>query len=244
VGEALAAHGYYVVAPFMRGYAPSSLSARNDYRVLALASDAVAIARELGGEVDLIGHDWGAAATYPALSIGRDVFRRAVAMSVPTGAQIGAAFLTYPQLRLSWYMFLFQHPLSDVVVGPDFIRALWRDWSPEGADLSPADACLAALDSPERMRAALSYYRASLGGLAPSEDVLLEEAALSLEPMRAPVLYLHGDTDGCMDASISLGIEGSLPPGSRREVVAGAGHFLHLDQPAAVNSLIRTHLAR
>ena len=41
--------------------------------------------------------------------------------------------MQYRQLKKSWYMFFFQHGLSDVVVGMDdleFIDGLWADWSP------------------------------------------------------------------------------------------------------------------
>jgi pimeloyl-ACP methyl ester carboxylesterase len=66
----LAERGYHAVAPFMRGYAPTAIPADGAYQTGALAADANALHEALGGGPDavLIGHDWGAGATYPAAS--------------------------------------------------------------------------------------------------------------------------------------------------------------------------------
>src|SRR3954463_5223801 len=47
---ALADAGSHAVAPFMRGYAPTSLAADGRYQVGALAADAVALHEVLGGD--------------------------------------------------------------------------------------------------------------------------------------------------------------------------------------------------
>jgi len=38
-------------------------------------------------------------------------------------------------------------------------------------------------------------------------------------------------------------VERHLPPRSRAEIVPATGHFLHLEQPAAVNGLVLDWLA-
>ncbi|MFC5827661.1 alpha/beta fold hydrolase [Nonomuraea insulae] len=42
----------------------------------------------------------------------------------------------------------------------------------------------------------------------------------------------------CLGADLVKDASSHLPPGSRAEQVAGAGHFLHLERPEEVNSLI------
>jgi pimeloyl-ACP methyl ester carboxylesterase len=59
----------------------------------------------------IIGHDWGAVATYGAASLDPDRWARVVGAAVPPGGALANAFLDYDQLRLSWYMFFFQHAL-------------------------------------------------------------------------------------------------------------------------------------
>ena len=62
----LASAGYRVVAPFMRGFAPSAVPADGCYQTAMLARDANALHEELGGDGDavIIGHDWGAVAAW------------------------------------------------------------------------------------------------------------------------------------------------------------------------------------
>ena len=62
----LAEAGFRAVAPFMRGYAPSSVPPDGRYQTGVLAADALALHDALGAEQQavIIGHDWGAVATF------------------------------------------------------------------------------------------------------------------------------------------------------------------------------------
>jgi pimeloyl-ACP methyl ester carboxylesterase len=240
---ALDAAGFHAVAPFMRGYAPTSIPDDGLFQSGALAADAIALHAALGGGDDavLIGHDWGAVATYPAISHAPELWKRAVVAAVPPPGTIATAFLQYEQLRRSWYMFFFQHALSDVVVGLNdlaFIDGLWADWSPgfdAADDIAHVKDCLR---EPANLAAALGYYRATLGDgkKDPAYDAI--EAAGARTPS-IPVLYLHGRTDGCMGADLAEGAGAFLASeGSRVEIIEGAGHFLQLERPDEVNALI------
>ena len=68
--DALDAAGYRAVAPAMRGYLPSGIPADGDYRPVTLARDVIALIDHLGAEkAVVVGHDWGAVATYLAAAI-------------------------------------------------------------------------------------------------------------------------------------------------------------------------------
>src|SRR5437870_13819031 len=60
---ALADSGFRAVAPFMRGYAPTSIPEDGHYYPAALSSDACSLHEALGGDANavLIGHARGAA---------------------------------------------------------------------------------------------------------------------------------------------------------------------------------------
>lgn len=242
LAPALVDAGFRVVAPFLRGYAPTAVPADGSYQTGALAKDAVALHEALGGDgrAVIIGHDWGASATYGAASLAPERWRRVVAAAVPPAGALGAGFLTYDQLQRSWYMFFFQHPLSDLVTGMDdldFIDRLWADWSP-GYDASEdLELLKPSLRDPANLAAALGYYRATLGSTPPDPALEVEQAATQ-QPTPQPTLYLHGANDGCVGIELAKGAEAFLGEGSRVEVVAGAGHFLHLEQPNVVNRLI------
>src|ERR1700731_2541707 len=64
---ALADAGFHVVAPFMRGNAPSGPAPDGRYDVGALGEDAINLIDALGASDAIIfGHDWGAVASYEA----------------------------------------------------------------------------------------------------------------------------------------------------------------------------------
>ncbi len=105
--------GFHAVAPFMRGYAPTGVPGDGAYQTGALAADACALHDALGGDGDavLIGHDWGATATYAAVAHAPECWRRAVAMAVPPLGAMLSSFFDYAQLKRSFYIFLFQTAL-------------------------------------------------------------------------------------------------------------------------------------
>jgi len=245
---ALADRGFRAVAPFMRGYAPTEVPADGRYQTAALALDACGLHDALGADGDavIIGHDWGAMATYIAANHEPDRWRRVVTMAVPPAGAVAGGFMTYEQLKKSWYMFFFQHGLSDVVVGMGdlaFIDGLWADWSPGYDGSEDLPHVKDALRDPVNLAAALGYYRATLGGvgLAPELDAVQNKGNL-VTPQ--PTLYLHGRTDGCMGLSVAMGASAFLTSeGSRMEVVDDAGHFLHVERPDVVNALVLEFVA-
>src|SRR5215204_3709112 len=116
----LADAGFHAVAPFMRGYAPTAVPANGLYQTGVLAADANALHDALGGDADavIIGHDWGAPATYGAAVHEPGRWAKVVGLAVPPGGAVAAAFVSnLDQVQRSWYMFLFQHPLADLLVG-------------------------------------------------------------------------------------------------------------------------------
>lgn len=246
----LADAGYRAVAPYLRGYAPTTIPADGCYQSGAIATDANALHHALGGNEDavLIGHDWGALATYPAAAHAPQRWRRVVTMAVPPPATVAQAFFSYDQLQRSWYMFFFQSPLADMAVPADdlaFIDRLWADWSPGYTDRAEDLARVKdSLRDPANLAAALGYYRATLGD-GPRRPTYDAVEAAGGAPLPQPTLYLHGADDGCMGADlVDDSVLASLPAeGSRVEIVADAGHFLQLEQPETVNRLVVDFLA-
>jgi pimeloyl-ACP methyl ester carboxylesterase len=135
-------------------------------------------------------------------------------------------------------MFFFQHPLADLVVPADdlaFIDRLWADWSPGFASSEDIESVKVALRDPANLQAALGYYRDTLS----PEAMVALQGSPPVEPTQ-PLLYLHGAGDGCVGAEVAQMVDAA---NVRCEIVDGAGHFLHLEQPKIVNRLILEHLS-
>lgn len=245
---ALALAGYRAVAPFNRGYAPTSSAPDGRYQAGVLGVDANELHAALDGDerAVVIGHDWGAMGAYAAAGLEPDRWRRVVAAAVPPGPATASAFLSYDQLKLSWYMFFQLTPLADLVVPMDdfaFIDRIWRDWSPGFDPTADVARFVECMDGDGRVEAALAYYRQTLQ--PELQDPALQEAqdaAFALPPQ--PLLYLHGTDDGCMSPAIAASVDQHLTvDGSRAVMVDGAGHFLQLERPDEVNRLILDFLA-
>lgn len=86
---ALAAAGYHVVAPDMRGYGKSDKPAAvGDYDIHHLTADIVGIIDALGEKTAvLVGHDWGSIVAWQCMLLHPERFTGLVAMSVPYGGR-------------------------------------------------------------------------------------------------------------------------------------------------------------
>jgi len=228
--ERLAAAGYRAVAPFMRGYPPSGPAPDGDYRVITLGRDALALIEALGAQrAVLVGHDWGAAATYIAAALAPERVERMVTAAVPHLRR----FLLGPnlrQLKRSRYMGFFQ--LRGIperrIVADDFkwLRALIREWSP-GWNFSEEDfgRIKGVLSDPVGLSAALAYYRAM-----PRNLTSRASWELLFTPINVPTRMIRGADDGCIGPEMFEGQEKLFAAGFELITQQGAGHFMHCEQ--------------
>jgi pimeloyl-ACP methyl ester carboxylesterase len=239
----LADAGYRAVAPFLRGYAPTAIPTDGRLQTAASAMDAIALQEALGNDrkAVIIGHDWGAVITHIAASYRPEVWSKVVTMAVPPGSAVGTAFLSnLEQIKRSWYMFFFQHPFADFVVGANdlaYIDMLWADWSPGFDSRGELELLKPSLRNPENLQAALGYYRATLGAGFNDPDLQAAQDLSGAIPSQ-PLLYLHGRTDGCMGIEVAEAAVAEFPATATARFVDEVGHFLHLERPDDINALI------
>lgn len=248
---ALADAGYRAVAPLLRGYEPSSQPDRavRSFHPLRVAEDMVALAEATGERVHLVGHDWGGVAAYTAAALAPERFRSLTTLAVAGPHAMRQVLRRFPgQIRKSWYMLFFQlRGLSDRAVERDdyaFLERLWRDWSPGWRWAEEDMTQLKAVFRVAGVRhSALAYYRAMLN---PFLAETRRFASLGEGPIAVPTLALTGATDGCLDTRVhDLMDPADYPAGLHVERLENAGHFLHREQPEAVNARlldwIRSH---
>lgn len=243
--DALADAGFRAVAPWMRGYAPSVIAGPYDPDALALDVIALADALSPNAPVAVVGHDWGAVATYAALSLRPPRFARAVTLAVPHPAAFAESLVrSASQRRRSWYMGAFQLPFAGAIVARNLrplVERLWRDWSPGfTAPRAHLDDVVRAIEG--GMPAPIAYYRAMVRPLVPAL-ARLRRAASSERKIRVPTLLLVGENDGCIAPSSGDGQARFFAGDFRAEVLPSVGHFLHLEAPAEVAQRVVAFLA-
>jgi pimeloyl-ACP methyl ester carboxylesterase len=140
---ALAASGYRVVAPDMRGYGESGAPAAvEDYTILHLVGDMVGLLDHLGAaEAVIVGHDWGAVVAWHAALLRPDRFRAVASMSVVhTHRPASAPVATFRSRGYDgFYWIYFQEPgAAEAELERDTARSLRMIYYAASGDV-PAD---------------------------------------------------------------------------------------------------------
>ncbi len=233
--------GYRCVAPYLRGYAPSTL--RGPCSLERLRDDALALLDQLAPEEPavLLGHDWGALVTYAVCAAAPARVRRAVTLSVPTPLAFLRQLVTSGQLARSWYMLLFQPRLADALVARRdfaFVDRLWRRWSPalhlDERARAELHACLRA-----SWPAPLAPYRA----LWAPRGLLARARELARWRIEVPTLQVHGERDGCITPVPLARQRRTLVGVAEQQLLPGCGHFLQLEAPEELAHLVVRWLA-
>ena len=244
---ALAAAGYRAVAPNLRGYPPTEIPTAGYYDRATLASDVAELIRQLGGgqRAHLVGQDWGAAVAYGVLAAYPELVDRAVVMAVPHPAVVAMSLLDARHVHHSFHWSFFQLPgLPEQALAANdfaFIDYLWRYWSaPDHEDAAHVADIKHMLAKPGALTATLAYYRAMFDPAR--ADPRLEALRQAMNrPISVPTLALCGGADP--RAELMQDQAQYFTGEYRFELVPGAGHFLHREQPSDVNRRILDWLA-
>ncbi len=238
--EPLAAAGFRVVAPDMRGY---NLSSRpQDWRAYdarSLAGDVAGLIRALGEQsAFVVGHDWGAAVAYFVAMYHPEAVRRLAILNVPHPLRMLEGFRTLRQLRKSWYMFFFQIPrLPERLIARDdfsFAKRSLRADSKRAFTDEDLERYVQAWSQPGALTGMINYYRAALRRSPRS-------AQTQLRRIDAQTLVIWGMRDR------HLGSELAEPPrqwapNARVERIEDATHWVQHDAPERVNELLLAFL--
>ena len=160
--EALAANGFHVIAPDLRGHGesdrPEDVAA---YRMPTLHADILAVLEHFEvHRTAVVGHDWGAGIAWSFAMRHPDVVDRLTVLSV---GHPGAGIANITQRQLSWYMLWFLAPGVAETVLPQSDWRAFREWGWSGTTTDPLlDAQIAGLSRPGALTAALNIYRANI----------------------------------------------------------------------------------
>ncbi len=237
----LAALGYRVWAPNLRGYGNSSVpQGLGSYQIETLMEDVGALIDLVGcSKVTLMAHDWGAViAWYFAMRRIREI-DQLIICNVPHPGPAAAAF-SLRQLMKSWYIFFFQLPwlpermLTQSKGMGDMIRAS------AAAPENYSEAAIALYDAnaarSENATAMINYYRALVRG-----GGMRRQRRLGLPQIEVPTLMLWGEDDMALSIETTFGTEEYVADLTLR-YFPGISHWVQQDAPEVVNVMVEAFL--
>jgi pimeloyl-ACP methyl ester carboxylesterase len=245
VAPALAANGYRVLVPYLRGYGTtrflSDATPRNGQQA-ALAVDALNFLDALKiDKVILGGFDWGGRTACALAALWPERCQALVAASGYTiASQEDQALKPLPpdKEREWWYLFYFateRGRLGYAQHTRDFVRMTWELASPKWQlDEATFERSAPAFENPDHVAVSVNSYRWRLA-LADGEAKYDEiERKLAAHPtIGIPTITLEGDANGALHpepASYAKYFTGRY---EHRQLSGGIGHNLPQEAPQA-----------
>jgi pimeloyl-ACP methyl ester carboxylesterase len=240
----LAAAGYRVIVPFVRGYGTTRfLSAgtpRNGQQAV-LAADVVALMDALSiGRAILAGFDWGGRSAGIVAAVWPDRCSGLVSVSgYLIGSQQASAAPLPPRAELAWwYQYYFATERGRAGYDRyrrDFAKLIWQLASPKWAfDDATFERSAAAFDNPDHVAIAIHNYRWRLR-LAEGEPAYddLERQLASFPDIAVPTITLEGDANGAPHPEASSYAGKFRGKYEHRLIEGGIGHNLPQEAPQA-----------
>jgi pimeloyl-ACP methyl ester carboxylesterase len=244
VAPLLAAQGYRVIIPHLRGFGTTRFLSGDTVRngqQSAIAVDTIALLDAL--RVDrtiLAGFDWGArtAGIIAALWPERCTGLVSVSGYLIGNQQAGRAPLP-PQAELQWwYQYYFATERGRAGYQKyrrDFARLFWQLASPRwDFDQATFERSAASFDNPDHVDIVIHNYRWRLG-LAEGEPKYeaLEELLAAAPAITVPAITLEGDSNGAPHSDAAAYAGKFLGCYEHRVITGGIGHNLPQEAPQA-----------
>jgi pimeloyl-ACP methyl ester carboxylesterase len=244
VAPLLAAKGYRVIVPYVRGYGTtrflSADTARNGQQG-AIALDAIAFMDALKIPKAIIGgFDWGARTGNIIAALWPERCKGLVSVSgYLIGSQVTGRNPLLPRAEYQWwYQYYFateRGRLGYQKNTREFNKLIWQLASPRWSfDDATFDRTAAAFDNPDHVDVVIHNYRWRLG-LAEGEPQFRElESKLAQAPnIAVPTVTLEGDANGAPHPEAAAYAKKFTGKYKHRVIEGGVGHNLPQEAPQA-----------
>ena len=244
VAPILAAKGYRVFVPYLRGYGPTRFLSGETMRNAqqsAIAADIVALMDALGVEKATIGGcDWGARTANIVAALWPERCKAMVSVSgYLIGNQQAGKLPLPPKAELQWW---YQYYLATdrgragyEKYTRDFARLIWQLASPQWSfDEATLERSAAAFDNPDHVDIVVHNYRWRLG-LAEGEARYdkLEQRLAKAPIIAVPTITLEGDANGAPYPDATSYAKMFSGEYEHRVITGGIGHNLPQEAPQA-----------
>ncbi len=240
----LAAAGYRVIVPFVRGYGTTRFlsddTPRNGQQA-ALATDVIALMDALAIEQAILaGFDWGGRSADIVAALWPDRCKALVSVSgYLIGSQAATEAPLPPRAELAWwYQYYFATERGRVGYDKyrrDFSKLIWQLASPKWTfDDATFARSAAAFDNPDHVAIVIHNYRWRLS-LAAGESRYdgLERQLAGFPGITVPTITLEGDANGAPHSDASAYASKFTGKYEHRVVEGGIGHNLPQEAPQA-----------
>lgn len=248
VAATLAAAGYRVIAPYLRGYGATRFLSADTPRSgqqAVLGTDLLALMDALGLQrAVLAGYDWGGRAACVVAALWPERVQGLVSCNgynIQAIAAAGQPLSPAAEHRL-WYQYYFHSERGRAGLAGDrraLCRLLWRLWSPTWHfDAATFEQSAASFDNPDFVDVVIHSYRHRFG-LVPGDPAAeaVERRLAAQPPITVPTVVLDGADDGVTPASPDRDA-GRFTSRYERRLIRGAGHNLPQEAPAAMVAAI------
>ncbi len=228
----LAAAGFRVVAPDLRGY---NLSSKPDgvgaYGAEDLAGDVRGLIQERGAESAMVvGHDWGGTVGWTLAMSHPQVVDRLAILNAAHPRKLNEGLKHPSQLHKSSYFFYFQLPK----LPEHHVQAKdWKYFQDFLGDAQPPytaeemERYIEAWSQPGAATAMINYYRFAV-----------RHSSGDIKPIEAPTLVIWGEGDSYLGPTLAEPHAEDVPNLDRVERLPDASHWVHHDEAERVNQLL------
>ncbi|HEV2652604.1 MAG TPA: alpha/beta fold hydrolase [Rhizomicrobium sp.] len=244
VAPILAAKGYRVIVPYLRGYGTtrflSETTVRNGEQAV-VAIDAIALMDALKIKHAIVaGFDWGARTANIMAALWPERCKAMVSVSgYLIGSQDAGKAPLPPKAELQWwYQFYFATDRGRAGYDKyrhDFSKLIWQIASPKwNFDDATFDRSAAAFENPDHVAIVIHNYRWRQA-LADGEAKYLDiEKKLAAGPViTVPTITMEGDANGAPHGDSSTYAKKFTGKYAHREITGGIGHNLPQEAPEA-----------
>jgi pimeloyl-ACP methyl ester carboxylesterase len=244
VAPQLAAKGYRVIVPYLRGYGTTRFLSNDTFRngqPSAVAVDMIALMDALKIQKAILGgFDWGARTANIMAALWPERCKAMVSVSgYLIGSPASGKIPLPPNAELQWwYQFYFATERGRAGYDKyrhDFAKLIWQLASPRWRfDDATFDRSAASFDNPDHVSIVIHNYRWRLGvaeGEAKYDD--LEQRLAPGPAITVPTITLEGDANGAPHADASSYAKKFSGKYAHRVIAGGVGHNLPQEAPQA-----------